>query len=74
MATPNWYCLDPDVFDGELYGIGIRWSDSAKKRLNTDAEDAEVTPAKLKAVTEHFIYLCAFRLKRAKALITYATY
>lgn len=71
MTTPNWYCLRRDVYEGEIDGITLVWGDSSKRRIKENARNLDVTLETVKAVTEHFIFLCAQRLHRGKAVILY---
>jgi hypothetical protein len=53
--------LGPDQWDGEVNGISVKWTGTARNRLGPDAADLKMDAATVKALTEH--YLCKATLR-----------
>jgi hypothetical protein len=69
MSYP--YCLPADSFDGDINGIRVRWGTQAISRLQSEAGPGKAPLYTVKALSENFIYLLAYRLGNADAMITY---
>jgi hypothetical protein len=67
MSYP--YNLAASAYDGEIGGIRVRWQNAAVQKLANDASILQVPVETLKALSEHFSYLLAYRLGRAQVLI-----
>jgi hypothetical protein len=67
MSFP--YCLPPGLYTGEMNGIQIQWLSAAVQALADRAGVLQVPLETLKALSEHFAYLLAYRLQNTKAMI-----
>ncbi|KAH6873642.1 hypothetical protein B0T10DRAFT_567809 [Thelonectria olida] len=67
MSYP--YCLSPGVYDGDINGIRVRWQNAAIGKLADDAGILQVPLETLKALSEHFSYLLAYRLQNTQVMI-----
>ncbi|KAH7168152.1 uncharacterized protein B0J16DRAFT_419435 [Fusarium flagelliforme] len=70
MSYP--YCLPADSYKGDINSIRVRWEGQAMSRLQSKAVSAAAPLHTLKALSENFVYLLAYRLGNADALITAA--
>lgn len=69
MSSPYTYSHEPNVYDGTIAHIRVRWQASAIRKLVGDAAEAGVPMETLKKVSEHFSFLLAHRLGSTQALI-----
>ena len=75
MSYPNYsYSLPSNITEGEIGGFAIRWQPSAYTRLDQEAARTKQPKELLKALTEHFLYLAAKRLKNKSVRVTYVIY
>lgn len=72
MSYP--YCLPANTYDGTINGVTIRWAPTAMARLPDHAAALGASVDQMKALTENFSYLSAYRLSNPKALIMYGKY
>lgn len=65
------YCLSEDDYEGEINGIRIRWSSGAITHLQRNTGARNTPTGTVKALTENFVYLLAYRLEETEAVIKY---
>jgi hypothetical protein len=64
------YALAGDTTEGTINGITIRWQNSALQKLDQEVGRTQQPRTLLKALTENFIFLAAYRIKGTSAKIT----
>jgi hypothetical protein len=69
-TTPYIYCLAENAESGNINDIAIRWQASALIRLDQEVTRTLQSRALLKALTEHFLYLTAYRIGSQAIKIT----
>lgn len=63
------YSLSPSTYDGDINGIRVQWSNASFQVLAQQASTLGVSQDILKALSEHYGYLSAYRLQSNQVLI-----